>query len=158
MVKQLFDNLTELKHWNYMMPDILAHILKGVEIDEVHTKIDEYKDKLTAFKANTKLRELIGISFPVPDYCMELTMKVEGWEDKTIQEVENCAINIIQPAANGGQIARLGWKAVNPGSMQLTSVIVDQGKLFDMCKDRGIEDIQIDGEFMYNNGYAEVKV
>ena len=43
MVKQLFDNLTELKHWNYMMPDILAHILKGVEIDEVHTKINEYK-------------------------------------------------------------------------------------------------------------------
>ena len=116
-----------------------------------------------AFKANTKLRELIGISFLVPDYCMELTMKVKGWEDKTIQEVENCAINIIQPAANGGQTLRLGWKAVNPGSVKLTfvlieSVQIDREKLFEMCKDRGVQDIQIDGEFKYNDGYTEVKV
>ncbi|MCG8623944.1 MAG: death domain-containing protein, partial [Proteobacteria bacterium] len=98
-VKKLFDNLTELKHWNYMTPDTLAHILKDVKIDGMHKKIDEYKDKLMAFKANTKLRELVGISFPVPDYCMELAMEVEGWEDKTIQEVEERAVNIVRRAA-----------------------------------------------------------
>ena len=93
-VKKLLDNLTELKHWNYMTPDTLIYILKDVNIDNVHRKIGEYKGKLLAFKAKTKLRELINTSFPVPDYCMELTMKVEGWEDKTIQEVENRAVNI----------------------------------------------------------------
>ena len=63
-IKKLFDNLTELKHWSYMTPDTLAHILKDVKIDDVHKRIDEYKEKLLAFKANTKLRELVGISFP----------------------------------------------------------------------------------------------
>ena len=95
-------NLIELKHWNYMAPDTLAHIVKDVKIDNVHKKIDEYKDRLMAFKANTKLRELIGISFPVPDYCLELTMEVKGWEDKTIQEVENKAVNIVRQAAYSG--------------------------------------------------------
>ena len=70
--KELFNNLTALKHWSYMMPDTLE------------------------YKANTKLRDLIGINFPVPDYCIELTMEVEGWEDKTIQEVENRAVNMVQ--------------------------------------------------------------
>ena len=161
-VKQLFDNLTELKHWNYMMPEMLAHILKGVGIDELHIKIDEYKEKLLAFKANTKLRNLIGISFPVPEYCIELIMKVEGWEDKTIEEAENCIINIIQPATNGGQTVYLGWKAVNPGRIMPTfilieSVQVDRQKLFEMCKDR-VEVIKIDGNYMYNDGCAESKV
>ena len=81
-----------------MTPDTLAHILKDVKIDDVHKRIDEYKEKLMAFKANTKLRELVGISFPVPDYCVELTMEVEGWEDKTIQEVEDRAVNIVRRA------------------------------------------------------------
>ena len=161
-VKQLFDNLTELKHWNYMMPEMLAHILKGVKIDELLKKIDEYKEKILAFKANTKLRNLIGISFPVPEHCIELTMKVEGWEDKTIEEAENCTINIIQPATNGGQTAHLGWKAVNPGCITLTfilieSVQVDKQKLFETCKDR-VKVIKIDGNYMYNDGYAESKV
>ena len=77
-IKELFDNLTELKHWNFMTPDTLAHIIQDVKTDDMHKKLVEYKDKLMIFKANTKLRELIGISFPVPDYCMELTMEVEG--------------------------------------------------------------------------------
>ncbi len=36
-MKKLFDNLTELKYWNYMIPDTLAHyIVKDVKIDDVH--------------------------------------------------------------------------------------------------------------------------
>ena len=52
-------------------------------ITDVHKKIDEYKEKLNAFKANIKLCDLIDKTFPVADYCMELIMKVEGWEDNS---------------------------------------------------------------------------
>ena len=83
-IKELFDNLTAFKHWSYMSPEILTHILQDVPIDDMHQKIKEYTSKLATFKASTKLRDLIGISFSVPDYCIELTMITEGWEDKTI--------------------------------------------------------------------------
>ena len=68
-LRELEEEFYDLEHWSYMTPDTLAHILKDVKIDDVH-KINEYKFKLMAFKTNTKLRELIGITFPVPDYCM----------------------------------------------------------------------------------------
>ena len=124
-IKELFDNLTELKHCTYMTPDTLTHIIQDVKINEIHKKIEEYKRKLTAFKTHTKLRELIGISFPVPDYCMELTMEVEGWEDKTIREIENRAVNMVRRVAYGGspQNIKLGLKGVFPGSIKVTFVL-----------------------------------
>ena len=154
-VKKLFDNLTELKHWNYMMPDTLVHILEDVKNDDMHKKVDEYKDKLTAFKANTKLRELIGISFPVPDYCMELTMEVEGWEDKTIQEVENRAVNIIRRAAySGSPRVSLGWKGVVPGCIEVSFILMESiqpspEKLSALCEVDGVMYISIDGDVVY---------
>ena len=159
-VKKLFDSLTELKHWNYMTPDTLAHILKDVKIDGVHKKINEYKDKLLAFKANTKLRELIGISFPVPDYCMELTMEVEGWEDKTIQEVENRAVNIVRRAAySGSPHISLGWKRVIPGSIKLTFILMESIKLIPekLLQENGVISVQMDGDILYSKGYTEVR-
>ena len=157
-VKNLFDNLTELKHWNYMTPDTLAHILKDVKIDSVHKKIEEYKDKLLAFKANTKLRELIGISFPVPDYCMELTMEVEGWEDKTIEEVENRAVNIVRRSVYGSPHISLGWKGVVPGSIKVTFVLTESVKLISekLFKDNGVVSIQVDGDIFHCNDYTKV--
>ena len=156
-VKKLFDNLTELKHWNYMTPDTLAHILKDVKIDDMHKKINEYKDKLMVFKANTKLRELINISFPVPDYCMELTMEVEGWEDKTIQEVETSVINIMRRATYK---THLGWKGVNPGSIKVTFILMDYINhpewLTIICKDYGIIGIQIDGDTFFTDDHTKV--
>ena len=159
-VKKLFDNLTELKHWNYMTPDTLAHIVKDVKIDDVHKKIDKYKGKLRTFKANTKLKEMIGIRFPVPDYCVELTMEVEGWEDKTIEEVENRAVNIVRRAAfSGSPHAGLGWKAVIPGSIKvmfflMESVKLDPEKIFE---NDGIASVQIDGDELRNKVYTKVK-
>ena len=156
-IKKLFDNLTELKHWNYMTPDTLAHILKDVKIDDVHKKIDEYKDKLLAFKANTKLRELVDISFPVPDYCMELIMEVEGWEDKTIQEVENRAVNIVQRAAySDSSHVSLGWKAVNPGSIKITFILMEIVKLIPsrLLEDNGIVSVQVDN--LHGKDYTKV--
>ena len=160
-IKELFDNLTELKHWNFMTPDTLAHILKDVKIDDIHKKIDTYKFKLMAFKGNTKLRELIGISFPVPDYCMELTMEVEGWEDKTIEEVENRTINIMRRAIYGGQTVRLGWKGVNTGSVKVTFILMESIKLnrekvAELCEDNGVVSIIVDGVNLSSEDQTEV--
>ena len=93
------------------------------------------------------LRELVGISFPVPDYCIELTMEVEGWEDKTIQEVEDRAVNIVRRAAySGSPHVRLGWKGVFPGSIYvmfilLESISVIPEKLFE---DNQVSSFQVD--------------
>ena len=160
-VKKLFDNLSELKHWNYMTPDILAHILKDVKIDDVHKKIDEYKLKLTAFKTNTRLKELIGVSFPVPDYCMELTMEVEGWEHKTIQEVENTAVNIVRRAAySGSPQVSLGWKAVNPGSIKVTFILMESVKLIPerIFEDGGVISVQLDGDNLHKKSFTKVTI
>ena len=158
-IKKLFDNLTELKHWNYMTPDILAHILKDVKIDDVHKKINEYKHKLLAFKANTMLKQLINISFPVPDYCMELTMEVEGWEDKTIQEVETRAVNIVRRAAyRGSPHVSLGWKGVMPGSIKVTFILTESVKIIPeiIFEDNGIVSVQDDGDIIHTKDYTKV--
>ena len=158
-VKKLFDNLTELKHWNYMTPDTLAHILKDVKIDDIHKKVSEYKNKLMVFKANTKLKELIGISFPVPDYCMELTMEVEGWEDKTIQEVENRAVNIVRRAAySGSPHVSLGWKGVFPGSIKVRFILMHPAKLIPekLLEDNGVISIQIEGDIYHSKDPTKV--
>ena len=116
-IKTLFDNLTDLKHWNFMMPDTLDHILQDVKIDDIHQKIDKYKEKLSNFKMKTKLRDLIGTKFPVPDYCVELTMEVEGWEDKTIKEAEQAVRNTTRCTVYGQHVP-LGWKEVEPESTE----------------------------------------
>ena len=155
-MKELFDNLTELKHWSYMTPDTLAHILKDEKIDGVHSKIKEYEDKLRAFKTTTKLRELINTCFPVPDYCMELT---EGWEDKTIQEVEDRAVNIVRQAAYGGSPqVRLGWKGVFPGSVNVAFILVESVKLVPekLFEESGVISVHIDGDTFCTKDYTKV--
>ena len=161
-IKKLFDNLTELKHWNYMTPDTLAHIVKDVKIDDVHKKIKVYEKKLMDFKARTKLKELLGISFPVPDYCMELTMEVEGWEDKTIQEVENSVVNIMRRVTHqGGQNIDLGWKGVNIGSVKLMFILKESVKFTSVetsqiYEDSGVVSIQVDKENIFHEDQTEV--
>ena len=157
-IKELFDNLTALKHWSYMMPDTLEHILKDINNDDIHQKIKQYKRKLMAFKASTKLRELIGISFPVPDYCMELTMEVEGWENKTIQEVENRSVNIVRRASYGSPHVSLGWKGVMPGSIKVMFILMESLKLISkkLLNDKGIISVHVDGDILHNNDYTKV--
>lgn len=161
--KELFDNLTVLKHWSYMMPETLVHILRDVKIDDIHQIIDKYTQRLKFFKENTKLRELIGAEFPVPDYCMELTMEVEGWEDRTIQEVENKAKILMQRAVYNGQAVGLGWKRVNTGSITLTFIFMESvklnvniEKLAKVLKDEGVVSIHVDGENLLSNDQTEV--
>ena len=111
-----------------MTPDILTHIVKDIKIDDIHQKIGKYKEKLSTFKNNTKLRDLTGTSFPVPDYCMELTVEVEGWEDKTIEQAEKTVVNIMRRATYG-QNVRLGWKGVITGSLKLTFILIESIKI-----------------------------
>ena len=164
-VKELFDNLTELKHWNYMIPDTLAHILQDVKIDDIHQKLEKYKTELASFKASTKLRDLIGLSIAVPDYCIELTMEVEGWEDKTIEDVEKAAVNILRPAGYNGHF---GWKKVLSGSLKLVLILTQsisldtldihsKEKLCLITKDYGVLSIQIDGADIHST-QLEVKL
>ena len=157
--KELFNNLTALKHWNYKMPETLTYILRDVKVDDIHQMLDKYKHKLANFKANTMLRELIGISFPVPDYCMELTTEVEGWEDKTIQEVENSAVNIVRQAVyNGSPHVSLGWKGVCPGSIKLKFILTKSVKLIPekLLEEGGVVSVQIDGDSYHRTEYIKV--
>ena len=160
--KELFDNLTDLKHWNYMTPDILAHIVKDIKIDDIHQKIDKYKEKLSTFKNNTKLRDLIGTSFPVPDYCTEVTVEVEGWEDKTIEQAEKAVVNIMRRATYG-QNVRLRWKGVVPGSTKLAFILVESIKISadnipEAFKKSGVMSVQLDGDVLYRDEDTELKV
>jgi hypothetical protein len=144
-----------------MTPDTLAHIVKDVKIDDVHKKINEYQVKLVTFKETTKLRELVGISFPVPDYCMELTMEVEGWEDKTIQEVEDRAVNIVRRAAySGSPHVRLGSKGVFPGSINVTFILIESVRVipekFLVLKESGVVSVHLDGETVHSKDYTKV--
>jgi hypothetical protein len=160
-LKELFDNLTELKHWSYMSPEILTHILQDVKINDMHQKIEEYTSKLATFKANTRLRDLIGISFPVPDYCIELTMIVEGWEDKTILDAERSAVNILKRTMYSDQNVPLRLKAVSPGSIKLVFILVKSqvmsttysyasDRLREVCQESGITKMCVDGCVFYD--------
>lgn len=37
-IKLFFDNLTALRHWNWMTPDPLENIIKDVKNDEIHQR------------------------------------------------------------------------------------------------------------------------
>ena len=111
-----------------MLPDVLTHIVRDVKLDDMHQKIEEYKEKLSTFKANTKLRDLTNISFPVPDYCIELTVKVEGWKDKTIEEAEKMVLNLMREATRDTNV-HLGWKKVTTGSLKITFIFTESVKI-----------------------------
>ena len=145
------------------MPDTLAHIVKDVNIEGVRKRIDTYQRKLSTFKTNTKLRDLIGTNFPVPDYCMELTLKVEGWETKTIEEVEKNTMNVIRRATYNGLSVGLGWKGVNIGSVKLIFILMEpidlsSDMLCDICTGTGVINIQIDGVDVYDKGHSRLEV
>ena len=152
-VKELFDNLAELKHWSYMIPDTLAHIVQDIKIDDMQQKINKYRMKLATFKTKTELKDMIGLCFPVPDYCIELKMEVIGWENKTIDEAEKATLNILRKAAYTDGI---GLKAVNPGYLRMTFIFLGpianlkiEDQFIETCKDSGIIRIQIDEQEVY---------
>lgn len=157
--KELFDNLTELKHWSFMMPDTLCHILQDVRIPAVQQKMEKYESKLRTFKRNTKLKAVTTASFPVPDYCIQLTMEVEGWEDKTIEEAEKAILNILRRASYNVPV---GWKSVTPGSLVLTFILMESVELSKfkegICKGTGVTNIQFEGDNVYSDAHKTLEV
>ena len=94
-VTELFDNLTELKNWNYAVSaDTLAYILKDIKVptNNIHQDIDKFRNKLASFKRTTLLKDVITLSLPIPDYFKQLTVEVEDWENKLIDEAEKIAM------------------------------------------------------------------
>ena len=161
-IKDLFDNLTELKHWNYMSPDVLTHIVQDVKVNGIHQKIEEYKKKLSTFKANTKLRDLTDKIFQVPDYCIELTVKVEGWEDKTIEEAEMTVKNLIARDKYCDK-SLIGLKNIIPGCLKITFILLETIKLGleilqEDFKTNGMISMLVDGDVVYNEDHTEIKV
>ena len=133
-----------------MTPNILAHKLEDVKINQIHRKIDMYREKMSDFKSNTKLKDMINTSFAVPDYCIELTMEVEGWEDKTIEEVELAIENIlIVPPSTYSQKVCLGWKSMDTGSIRLTFILMESitENLLKLCEEKGVISIHLEEQF-----------
>ena len=166
-IEELFDSLSQLMYWNFMMPDTLYQIVKDVGVNDIREKIQKYSVKLSAFKTSTKLKDVIGISFIVPDYCIRLTMKVKGWEDKTIEEAEIAACNTLQrhemPPASGHPI-HVGYERVSVGCIELTFILLEPIKiapeitLDPEIKHDGIISIKLDGDILYTSDHEELKV
>lgn len=161
-VDELFHNLTDLEHWSYMTPDILEHIVQDVENKEMHDRIEEYKKKLSSFKATTKLGDLKDIKFAVPVYCVELTMKVEGWNEMTIKYVEENTLNLMQRVVSG-QKSRPLLTNVTTGCMKITFILLEPFKIRadikpEIFKGDGVLSIQIDGDTLYSHDHTEIQV
>ena len=159
-IKDLFDNLTDLKYWNCMAPDTLAYILKDVKIDDIHQKVDKYRDQLKTFKTKTKLRDLMKCSFDVPDFCPELVMKAIHWEDKSILQVENEVKGILRRTAYSPDLI-LGLKQVEKGCIKLTFALVGFAvSIQDLSVDAGatgIISIKLEENTIYKETELKVK-
>ena len=155
-IKQLFDNLTELKCWNFMTPEILTYIIRDVK--EVHFDVAVYESKLLDFKTNTKVRDLIGLQFLLPAFYIQLNVKVLGWKEKTIRDAEKSVHRLLVQA--GYQDPRLlgGLQGVKHGCIELAYVLLDSidtsalsnKELFDMYEANGIISISVDQIIVYS--------
>ena len=86
-------------------------------------------------------------------------MEVEGWEDKTIQEVGNRAMNIVRRATySGSPHVSLGWKGVIPGSIKATFILIESVKIIPkkFVEDGGVANVQVDGDIFHSNDYTMV--
>ena len=147
------------------MPDTLYQIVKDVEVKDIQEKIQNYSVKLAAFKTKTKLKDVIGISFTVPDSCIRLTMKVEGWEDKTIEEAEKAACNMLQRhEMPPGYPVRVGYERVKGGCLELTFILLESinialGIAINIeIKHGGVISVKLDGDILYTSDHLELKV
>ena len=154
-IKELFDNLTELKHWSFMTPEILTHIIQDVK--EVHLEIAVYESKLLNFKTKTKVKDLIGWELLLPDFYLELHVKVRGWQEKTIIDAEKSVYTLLARA--GYQDPKLGGlQSVKEGCIELTYVLLEsitthglsKKELFDTYEAYGVLSIGVNQDTVYD--------
>lgn len=151
-IRELFDNLTELKHWSYMTPAILTYIIQDVK--RVHFNVAVYESKLSSFKENTKLKDIIGLEFLIPDYYVELKVKVKDlwWLEKTICSAEKSINNLLAKAEYRSAELIGGWQSVKPGCIELMLVLLQSVKIsafskkesYDAFKSEGVISITVD--------------
>ena len=164
-IKQLFDILTGLKYWNFLTPEILTHIVQDVK--KVHLEIAVYESKLLNFKTKTKLKDLIGLQFLLPDLYVELSFKVRAdWKEKTIDNAEKSVHNLLVRA--GYQDPKLGGlQGVRQGCIELVYVLLESidgsalynRELFKTYEADGILSISINHVTVYSReGISSVKV
>ena len=102
----------------------------------------------------------------MPDYCIELSMTVEGWEDITINDAEKKSMNILRRAMYRSSCnIPLGWKAVKPGSIKLVFILTEPidlkmigstEELLLACKESRVINIQVDGDTIVDHGYSTI--
>ena len=154
-VKELFDNLTELKHWSFMTPEILTYIIQDVK--EVHFDTAIYESKLLNFKTRTKVKDLIGWEILLPDFYMELHIKVRGWQEKTIHDAEK-SVHTLLLRAGYQDLKSVGPQCVKQGCIELTYILLESinthalsnKELFDTYETYGIISISINQDTVYN--------
>ena len=166
--RQFFNNLTELKHWRYMTPEILTHIILDVKLEDVHIDVAVYESKLLAFKETTKLKDMIGLEFLLPDYYVEVRIKVNGWQEKTILDAEKSIHNLfVRHTYQSSAIGVHTWQSVNPGCIELVLVLLEhidintvaKKELFDEYRANGVTSIIINQTTVYSEDEAaSVKV
>lgn len=101
---------------------------------------------------------MIGLEFLLPDYYMEVRIKVKGWKEKTILDAEKSIRNLFvrhnyQPSVIGIHT----WQSVNPGCMELVLVLLEhidvnavaRKELFDECNANGVTSIIINQTTVY---------
>jgi hypothetical protein len=156
-IKELFDNLTRLKHWSFMTPEILTYII--LDVKEVHLDLALYESKLLNFKTKTKVKDLIGWEVLLPKFYMELCVKVRDWQEKTIIDAEKSVCTLLVRA--GYQDPKLGGlQSVKQGCIELTYVLLESNsitahalfnkELFDTYETYGVLNISINQDTVYD--------
>ena len=154
-IKELFDNLTELKHWSFMTPEILTYIIQ--DVPKVHFDLAVYESKLLNFKTKTKVKNLIGWEILLPDFYMELHIKVQGWQEKTINEAEK-SVHTLLLRAGYQDLKSVGPQCVKQGCIELTYALLESidahalsnKELFDIYETYGIISISVNHDTVYN--------
>lgn len=160
-IKELFDNLTKLKYWSFIAPEILTYIIRDVEevhfVKKVHFDIAVYESKLLNFKTNTKVKDLFGCENLLPEYYLELHLKVRGWQEKNIIDAEKSVCTLLARA--GYQDLKLGGlQIVKQGCIELTYVLLEsitthdlsKKELFDTYEAYGVLSISVDQDVVYD--------
>ena len=126
-------------------------------VKKIHFDIAVYESKLLNFKTNTKVKDLIGCENLLPEYYLELHLKVQGWQEKNIIDAEKSVCTLLARA--GYQDPKLGGlQSVKQGCIDLTYVLLQsitthdlsKKELFDTYEEYGVLSISVDQDVVYD--------
>jgi hypothetical protein len=97
-------------------------------VEKVHVDVALYESKLLSFKTKTKVKDLMGLQFLdlLPNFYMELIVKVRGWQEKTIIDAEKSVCTLLVRA--GYRDPKLGGlQSMKQGCIELTYIVCIAG-------------------------------